>query len=294
MKLLQKITFLFAIIALSAQTSFAAGINFQNLSLEEGLEKAKKENKIVFIDVFATWCGPCKYLSANVFVDDDLGAFMNEHFVSLKIDGEKGDGLQLMNDFNLDSYPTMLFLNPEMDLLKKIVGAVGADEIQSIGNEVLHPETTLIYQLTQRYEKGERERDFLAEYTVEVLNNDGDVDPVLEEFLKLYPEPNIKDENEFIVFCLGVTDVDHASMKAFLNDLTELSEVHGEFVITKLNMTFLGIVNKAVESKNAAILQDDLNKIYPFYADFEDPEAVVDKEELLQMMEELYEEEVAK
>ena len=184
MRSIKKITFALAIIAFSIQTTFAKGINFQDLSLKEGIEKAKKENKKIFIDVYATWCGPCKYLSKNVFVDDDLGAFMNEHFVSLKIDGEYGDGLQLMNDFNLDSYPTMLFLNPEMDLLRKIVGAVGADEIEAVGNEVIFPETTAIYQLTERFNAGERDREFLAEYLVEVLNNDGDVDPIIEEFLK--------------------------------------------------------------------------------------------------------------
>ena len=41
----------------------AEGIKFQNLSLEQALKKAEKENKKVFVDVYATWCGPCKYLS---------------------------------------------------------------------------------------------------------------------------------------------------------------------------------------------------------------------------------------
>lgn len=289
----KKIIFAIAILAISIQTSFAKGINFQDLTLKEGLEKAKKENKKVFIDVFATWCGPCKYLSRNVFVDEDLGEFMNEHFVSLKIDGEKGDGLQLMRDFSLDSYPTMLFLNPEMDLLKKIVGAVGAEEIETVGNEVLFPETTALYQLTERYEAGEREREFLAEYVIELLNSDGDVDPVLAEFLEKYPEPDLKDENEFLVFCIGVTDVDHVSMKSFLSDLSNLEELHGEFVLTKLNMTFLGIVNEAVESEDASVIEADVEKVYPFYAEFEDPEALVEKEELIRMMEEMYEEGVS-
>ena len=291
MRSVKKIIFTFALLALSVQTSVAEGINFQDLTLEEGLEKARKENKKVFIDVYATWCGPCKYLSQNIFVDEALGEFMNANFISLKIDGEKGDGLGLMSDYNLDSYPTMLFLNPEKDLLKKIVGVVDAEEIEAVGNAVLFPEETIVFKMTERYKGGERAREFLAEYIVEMLNNDGNVDPILEEFLTLYPEPNISEENEFIVFCIGVSDVDHVSMRAFLNNLSELAEIHGEFVNTKLSMTFLGIVNKAVESGGKSVIVKDVDKVYPFYAEFEDPEGVVEKEELIQMMEELYDEE---
>lgn len=288
MRSIKKVIFAFAIIAISVQTSFAEGINFQDLTLEEGLAKAKKENKKVFIDVFATWCGPCKFLSKNIFIDEELGAFMNENFVSLKIDGEKGDGPQLMRDFKLSSYPTMLFLSPEMDLLKKLIGVVGPEVITAAGNEALFPERSEMNQLKEKYNAGDRDREFLAKYVIELLNNDGEVDPVLAEFLKLYPEPNLNDDNEFIVFCIGVTDVDHVSMKAFLADLSNLTEIHGEFVLTKLNMTFLGIVNEAVESEDTSIIATDIEKVYPYYAEYEDAEALVEKEELIRMMEEMY------
>ena len=288
----KKIIFAFALVVISIQTSFAEGINFQHLTLKEGLEKAKKENKKVFIDVYATWCGPCKYLTKNVFVDEGLGAFMNEHFVSLKLDGEKDDGLQLMNDFNLDSYPTMLFLNADMDLLKKIVGAVGADEIELAGNEVVFPETTAIYQLEKKYDTGNRDREFLAEYVVELLNTDGEPALILANFLELYPAPDLTDDNEFLVFCLGISDRNDPTMKTFLNDLDGFYEIHGEFVMTKLNMTVYGIVTDAIEADDRSIVSTEIGKIYPFYADFVEEEDLVSKEEMIEMMEEVYDEEL--
>lgn len=292
MKSVKKIMFALVALLVSVQFSLAGGINFQDLSLEEGLKKAKKENKIVFIDVYATWCGPCKYLSKNVFVDDDLGEFMNENFVSLKLDGEKGDGLRLMNEFSLDSYPTMLFLNSDMDLLQKIVGAVSAEQIEAVGNEVIHPEETAIYQLEQQYKSGNRDRDVLAAYAVELLNADRDMESIVDEFLELYPEPNLKDENEFLVFCLGVNDRDHASMKAFLGDLDGWAEIHGEFVMTKLNMTLYTIVSDAIEAKDESMISTELDKVFPFYQDFVAEEAAVSKEEIKEMMIEMYAEEV--
>ena len=77
----------------------ATGIKFEKLTIKQGLEKAKKENKKFFIDVYATWCGPCKYLDKSVFTDQDLGDFMNENFVCLKLDGELADGESLMIEF---------------------------------------------------------------------------------------------------------------------------------------------------------------------------------------------------
>ena len=106
--------------------------------------------------------------------------------------------------------------------------------------------------------------------------------------LEKYPDPNLKENKEFLVFCVGVMDRDHPSMKAFLTDLTGLSEIHGEFVVTKLNMTLMGIVDDAIEANDQSLLSSELEKVYPFYASFEDEEALVSKDEMLGMMVEMF------
>jgi len=77
-------------------------------------------------------------------------------------------------------------------------------------------------------------------------------------------------------------------MKAFLNDLSGLNEIHGEFVTTKLNMTLYGIVTDAIEAEDESSISTEVEKIYPFYADFVEEEALVSKEEIVGMMEEMY------
>ena len=67
----------------------AQGIRFETSDFTQTLEKAKTENKLVFIDCYTTWCGPCKQLAKKVFPDKSAGDFFNEHYVSLKMDVER-------------------------------------------------------------------------------------------------------------------------------------------------------------------------------------------------------------
>ena len=73
-------------LAASAQT------NFREISFDEGLKAAKAENKLLFVDCYTSWCGPCKMMANTVFPDSTLGAWMNSKFVCMKIDMEKGEG----------------------------------------------------------------------------------------------------------------------------------------------------------------------------------------------------------
>ncbi|KKX50276.1 thioredoxin domain-containing protein [Sphingobacterium sp. IITKGP-BTPF85] len=52
----------FAVIGQEKGITFEHGLNWSQIK-----EKAKKENKFIFVDLFTTWCGPCKYMSASVF-----------------------------------------------------------------------------------------------------------------------------------------------------------------------------------------------------------------------------------
>ena len=69
-----------------SQTDTTTGVHFDHrLSWQEVLEKAQKENKYIFVDCYATWCGPCKWMDKNVYQVDSVGTIVNESFISVRI-----------------------------------------------------------------------------------------------------------------------------------------------------------------------------------------------------------------
>ena len=75
------------------------GVDAQNRSIvfregnwEKILKQAKKEKKLIFVDCYTSWCGPCKMLAKNVFTQDKVADFYNTEFVCVKMDMEKGEG----------------------------------------------------------------------------------------------------------------------------------------------------------------------------------------------------------
>ena len=104
------------------QVAAEGGIAFTSATFDELLAKAKAENKLVFIDGYTSWCGPCKMLAKQTFPQKEVGAYMNPRFVSAQIDMERGEGPELAKHFNVSAYPTMLILRPDGTLVDKIVG----------------------------------------------------------------------------------------------------------------------------------------------------------------------------
>lgn len=90
-----------------------AGITFIEQDWDKALKQAKAENKPVFIDIYATWCGPCKMLKKNTFTDKKVGEFFNKNFVNVSIDGEKGVGPQLAQKFGITAYPSLIVTNAD-------------------------------------------------------------------------------------------------------------------------------------------------------------------------------------
>jgi len=102
----------------------AQGIEFEEGSWDEVLEKAKAEGKPIFVDAYAEWCGPCKWMSSEVFTVSAVGDFYNDNYIAYKFDMEKGEGVDFSEEYEVMAYPTLLFFSANGDLTHKAVGAL--------------------------------------------------------------------------------------------------------------------------------------------------------------------------
>lgn len=97
-------------------------IQFTDQSWDAVLQLAKEQNKLIFLDIYASWCGPCKMLKKYTFTDEEVGKYFNDNFINVTVDAERGEGRTLASQYEIRAYPTLLFVNADGTVRKKLIG----------------------------------------------------------------------------------------------------------------------------------------------------------------------------
>lgn len=104
-----------------------AQVKFETKSTDAVREMAVKQGKLVFIDLYADWCPPCRAMEREVFSRKDVGEFMDQHFVAAKYDTDKSTGRDLLKKYGSGAIPLYLVFDTQGELLGRIQGAADAD-----------------------------------------------------------------------------------------------------------------------------------------------------------------------
>ena len=114
-----------------------SGIEFFEGTWQEALDASKQTGKPIFLDAYASWCGPCKILKARVFTDERVGQFYNENFINVAKDMEKGEGRQLSRTYRVTAYPSLFFVKDDGSVIKRAVGYHNPDQLIGLGETAL-------------------------------------------------------------------------------------------------------------------------------------------------------------
>ncbi len=116
----------------------AAGqVRFETKSTDAVREMAVRSGKLVFIDLYADWCGPCRMMEHRVFSQREVGDFFERHFVAAKYNVDTPTGHELMRRYGSGSIPLYLIFTTDGDLLGRITGAAPVEEFLAELRKVL-------------------------------------------------------------------------------------------------------------------------------------------------------------
>ncbi len=114
---------LLAAVAVEAQVQFEKG------SFEKVCRMAAERDKLLFVDLYASWCGPCRTMDRQVFPQKKVGEFFAAHFVAVKYNVDLPAGAELMQRYGRGAIPLYLVMRPDGTLLGRIEGMSSADKL---------------------------------------------------------------------------------------------------------------------------------------------------------------------
>jgi thioredoxin-related protein len=164
------------------------GIHFEEgLTWEQVLAKARAQNKFIFVDCYATWCQPCKVMDQKVYPDDSLGLYMNEKFISVKVqmDTTKSDREQVKllrpaarlfeKEYTINSLPTYLFFAPDGKVVHKQAGVQSIGLFKLLADDARTPEKQY-YTKIENWKTGKMSHKNLLALATEVKYNHNDIE----------------------------------------------------------------------------------------------------------------------
>ena len=174
-------------------SGFSLGIEFEHGTWKEVLAKAQQTNKPIFVDVYTSWCGPCKKMSKEIFPLAEVGKVYNANFICFQIDAEKGEGIEIAKKYNVKAYPTYLFIKADGKLFYNSIGAMEATDFFAITNKALaemnDPKRIAIWDKEYAEKKGDPKfiLDYMGKRTILGMSNE----TLFDEYLRLIPKEEL-------------------------------------------------------------------------------------------------------
>ena len=217
---------IFLMLTAIAVCTASAQTNFRDITFQEALAAAKAEGRPVFIDFYTDWCGPCKAMSRNIFPLQQVGDFMNEAFVCIKLNAEK-EGAEQAEQYQVNAYPTMIIVDGDgQEIYRKVGASTNADEfvdeMKAGCNPMLTPE-----KMRQRYADGERSAELISALASSLYRQAtedrrpdqqlmGEARQMVEDYFNTLTDSQRTEEENFFVYSYNFVDNPRQQQAQFL------------------------------------------------------------------------------
>lgn len=231
----------------------AGGINFFHGSFKEALEQAKSQDKLLFMDAYTTWCGPCKRMSANTFPDPAVGEYYNTNFINIKVDMEKEEGPKLAQTYSVGSYPTLLYLDGDGKVVYRTSGMRGPEDFIDLGKEVMK-KLDKSAGFEKMYNEGKRDGETVLAY-IKSLNASGKPSlKIANEYLATQKDLSLPVNLEIIFE--STREADTKVFDYFIQNKSEyLKKKNPTMIDAKIYQSCMKTFQKSIEYRNEDLLK---------------------------------------
>jgi len=239
------IAFLFLILLLNTAFAQDKGLKFQDITYEQALQKSATEKKPVFLFGFATWCHFCEYMKDSVLKTEAVGDFYNQNFICIKMDLEKEGKNLNQKTIRAKSFPVLLFMNGQGEMLHRITGKKDAQDFLQIGSDALDS-TKQLRTFVYKYRDGKLSPQQTYEYFKMVDRAGMDNQSLINNYLTLISEDKLTATYSWKIMYELFKDIEQPCMKLVLDHRADYS---AKYTSDSIDNKIMGLYINALMNK---------------------------------------------
>lgn len=288
---MKKILILFCLF-LATLSLKAQEIYFLNSSYAEALQIAKEQNKPLFIDFYAVWCGPCQMMNQNVFTNQKVADYFNQKLIALKVNCEDTRHKEVVKKYNVKAYPTLVFISPQEEIMVRYEGGLSPEMFLKQAQIALG-DIPGFEQLYSSYKNNPEKRDIIQalllsapDYVSTLTGNNQErwnlrVERIYKDYRERYSLDQLMNRTDFTILMTYHTE--SSPKDDLLNYLVEnrvdvINKVGQELAYKYIFMLNTSIIEQLAYAgdkdydKYMLRIKNELKDVYAYFMDFQDIE----------------------
>ena len=241
-----------------AQDKAEVGIQFFHGTFAELKAKAASSSKPIFMDAYTSWCGPCKWMAKNVFTQEEVGKFYNGSFICAKVDMEKGEGVELAKIFDVNAYPTLLYLDASGKVIHRALGARDGKDFIELGKIAADSEKNL-QGLERKYKAAPGDFSVAFPYLF-MLSDAGlpQLDSEVDAWFSAQPKNSWIEKNNWKLLYDFIQNPESPAFQNMVSNMAAFSSRYSEDSVSgKACSVYFSSLQNAAYSGNSALWKKD-------------------------------------